>query len=635
MEVKGKHSLELVRKLKLVNNFYSFRDIQFMVAAVKNVGLIDLAQGIAQTIPELNRLSRGLITLATLGPSRRFSIGKRIEYWAQKAPHRTAIRFEDKSWTYAEFNAWANRVADSFKANGVKAGDAVGILMENRPEVLVCVTAAVKLGAVAAMLNNNQRGEVLSHSLKLVNPKLIVVSSECDEAIASTEFTPKKHPEVVFIWNRAESQEKPPLGYLNLETETQLRSDKNPRSVAKVKASQPCYYIFTSGTTGLPKASVMTHYRWAAVMSGIGAASLRINSDDIFYCCLPLYHNNALTVSWGSVLSAGATIALDRKFSASRFWDRIRFYNATSFCYIGELLRYLLNQPTSSNDKNHRIRIIVGNGLRAEIWDDFERRFGINRICEFYGASESNIGFINVFGVPQTAGFSPLPYAIIEFDQEAEEPIRNKKGFMQRVERGGTGLLISEVSKRRPFDGYTDAKASEKKLFRNVFKNGDCWFNSGDLVRDQGMRHIQFVDRVGDTYRWKGENVATSEVEAVLSADPEIDHAVVYGVTVPGMDGRAGMAAITLRNGIEFDGMHISRYLFSKLPAYAVPLFIRLREEQETTGTFKYRKVDLKKEGFDPRQVSDPLYVLCNKQNGYEALTADVFDRIVKGAIRL
>lgn len=605
-----------------------------MVSVAKNVGLIDLAQGIVQTIPELNRLSRGLITLATLGPSRRFSIGKRIEYWAQKAPHRTAIIFEDKSWTYAEFNAWANRVADSFKAHGVKAGDAVGILMENRPEVLVCVTAAVKLGAVAAMLNNNQRGDVLSHSLKLVSPKLIVVSSECDEAIASTVFTPQKHPEVVFFWNRAESQEKPPLGYLNLEKEIQLRNDKNPRSVAKVKASQPCYYIFTSGTTGLPKASVMTHYRWAAVMSGIGAASLRINSHDIFYCCLPLYHNNALTVTWGSILSAGATMALDRKFSASRFWDRIRFYNATSFCYIGELLRYLLNQPTSPNDKNHHIRIIVGNGLRAEIWDDFERRFGINRICEFYGASESNIGFINVFGVPQTAGFSPLPYAIIEFDQESEEPLRNKKGFMRRVERGGTGLLISEVSKRRPFDGYTDSKASEKKLFRNVFKNGDCWFNSGDLVRDQGMRHIQFVDRVGDTYRWKGENVATSEVEAALSADPEIDHAVVYGVTVPGMDGRAGMAAITLRNGIGFDGMHISRYLFSKLPAYAVPLFIRLRAEQETTGTFKYRKVDLKKEGFDPSQVSDPLYVLCDKQNGYEVLTADIFDRVANGSIR-
>jgi fatty-acyl-CoA synthase len=355
----------------------------------------------------------------------------------------------------------------------------------------------------------------------------------------------------------------------------------------------------------------------------------------VFYCCLPLYHNNALTVSWSCTLAAGATFALDRKFSASKFWDRIRHFDATAFCYIGELLRYLLNRPASERDRDHRVRLIVGNGLRPEIWEQFERRFGIERIYEFYGASESNIAFINAFGVSQTAGFTPMSFAIVEFDNDAEAPLRDKKGWMKRVKKGGVGLLISEVTAKRPFDGYTDPAAGEKKLLRDVFKKGDCWFNTGDLVRDQGMRHIQFVDRVGDTFRWKGENVATGEVEGVLAREDSIEHGAVYGVTVPGCDGRAGMAAITLKAGRELDGAALARTMTTALPAYAVPLFLRIREQQDTTGTFKYRKIELKQEGFDPGKVREPLYVLTDRERGYEPLTAELFRRIADGALRL
>lgn len=402
-----------------------------------------------------------------------------------------------------------------------------------------------------------------------------------------------------------------------------------------MRARQPCFYIFTSGTTGMPKASVMTHYRWLAAMAGVGGLTLRLRRDDVFYCCLPLYHNNALTVCFSAILSSGATLALDRKFSASRFWDRVRHYDATVFCYIGELLRYLLNRPESAGDRNHRIRAITGNGLRPEIWEAFEQRFGITRIFEFYGASESNIAFINAFGVSQTAGFTPLPFAIVEFDAESETPLRDARGRLQRVAKGGVGLLISEVTARRPFDGYTDPAAGEKKLFRNVFKKGDVWFNSGDLVRDQGLRHIQFVDRVGDTFRWKGENVATGEVEGVLAKEAAIEHGVVYGVSVPGCDGRAGMAAITLKPGAAFDGKALANRFDEALPAYAVPLFIRLQTEQQTTGTFKYRKVELKQEGFDPGVVGEPLYVLADREQGYQPLTAEVFARITQGGLRL
>ncbi|MBV8063188.1 MAG: long-chain-acyl-CoA synthetase, partial [Nevskia sp.] len=386
-------------------------------------------------------------------------------------------------------------------------------------------------------------------------------------------------------------------------------------------------YIFTSGTTGMPKASVMTHYRWLRGMAGLGQMTMRLKQDDALYCPLPLYHNNALTVSWGAVLGAGCSLALGRKFSASRFWDEIRRYDATSFCYIGELCRYLLNRPATPEDREHLVRLIVGNGLRPEIWEQFQQRFGIEQIYEFYGASESNLAFVNAFGLSRTAGFCPMPFAIVEFDAEEEKARRGGDGFLRKVKRGEVGLLVTEVTDKAPFDGYTDKKASEAKLLRDVFKKGDVWFNTGDLVRDQGWRHIQFVDRVGDTFRWKGENVATTEVEGALNAFPGIEQAVVYGVEVPDCDGRAGMASLSCADGA-FDGAALAQHLHNRLPAYAVPLFLRLRAEQETTATFKYRKVDLKRAGFDPGQTAEPLYLLLDPQRGYEPLTQELYARI-------
>lgn len=206
---------------------------------------------------------------------------------------------------------------------------------------------------------------------------------------------------------------------------------------------------------------------------------------------------------------------------------------------------------------------------------------------------------------------------------------------MQRVGTGEVGLLISKITKRRPFDGYTDPKASERKLLRDVFRKGDCWLNTGDLVRRQGLRHIQFVDRTGDTFRWKGENVATGEVEGVLAKTPGVEHGVVYGVQVAGHDGRAGMAALTLTPDTPFDGQALARHLLQALPAYAVPVFIRLRDEQDTTGTFKYRKVDLKAQGFDPTTLPDPVYVLLDADSGYQRLTEQLAQAIVSGEQRL
>ena len=594
------------------------------------VHLGDLARGVLRVLPETLSFQKGLWNLARFAPDRAASIGLRLEDIARRDPKRIALAFDEQRWTYAEFNAWANRIAAVFRAHGVSSGDTVAILMENRPEVLACVAAAVKLGAIAAMLNHNQRGEVLTHSLGLTRPRLLVCGAECREALESTEFHPGVDRKRTYLWT---GPGKAPSGYRDLEVEISGKPSSNPLETAKVLPKQPCFYIFTSGTTGMPKASVMTHYRWLRGMAGLGQMTMRMKPDDTLYCPLPLYHNNALTVSWGAVLGAGCTLALGRKFSASRFWDEIRRYDATAFCYIGELCRYLLNRPATPQDREHLVRLIVGNGLRPEIWEQFQQRFGIEHIYEFYGASESNLAFVNAFGLSKTAGFCPMPFAIVEFDTEEEKGKRGGDGLMRKVKRGEVGLLITEVTDKAPFDGYTDKKASEAKLLRDVFKKGDVWFNTGDLVRDQGWRHIQFVDRVGDTYRWKGENVATTEVEGALNAFAGIEQAVVYGVEVPGTDGRAGMASLSCAAG--FDGAALAEHLRGRLPAYAVPLFLRLRAEQETTATFKYRKVELKRAGFDPGQIDEPLYVLLDAQRGYEALTPELFARIGRRELKL
>ncbi|MFP5357111.1 MAG: long-chain-acyl-CoA synthetase [Gammaproteobacteria bacterium] len=583
----------------------------------------DLLQGAWRRLPQTGPFLRGLWHLARIKPDSACSLGLLLEMRAREQPQQIALRFEDRSWTYAEFNAWANRLSAVLRLQGVGPGERVAILMENRAEVLALVAATVKLGAVAVMLNHQQRGAALQHSLQLGTPRCLVAGAECLPALETVPIAdiPAR------LWD---GEGGCPPGWQALRDLAQRQPAADPPETQSVLARQPCFYIFTSGTTGLPKASVMTHYRWLRGMAGLGMMGLRLTPQDVLYCPLPLYHNNALTVSWGAVLGAGATLALARRFSASGFWQDIRAQGATSFCYIGELCRYLINQPPSADDRRHGVHSMIGNGLRPEIWETFQSRFGIEHISEFYGASEANLAFVNGFGLSRTAGFCPMPFAVVAFDPEQEQPLPDARGRLQKVRPGEVGLLITEVSERTPFDGYTDRRASEAKLLRDVFTPGDCWFNTGDLVRDQGYRHIQFVDRVGDTFRWKGENVATSEVEAVLTRHPDVEQAVVYGVTVPGQEGRAGMAALTLRTpGLDTAGL--AAFLRESLPPYAVPCFLRLQREPQTTSTFKYRKVELKREGFDPARVQEPLYVLSSGQRGYEPLQPEHHARILAG----
>ncbi|MGI9123541.1 MAG: long-chain-acyl-CoA synthetase FadD6 [Mycobacterium sp.] len=578
--------------------------------ARKSVGLLDLATRLPALVLDTPVVLRAALTGLLTTPNSRASIAKVFQDRAARREDRTFLRFQGRGITYGQANETANRYAAVLADRGVRRGDVVGIMLRNSPDAVLTMLAAVKCGAVAGMLNYNQRDDVLAHSIGLLNARVVVAESDLVEPIVDSGADVAN---LITVENIARLAEGKPAG--------------NPRSASEVQARDPAFYIFTSGTTGHPKASVMTHQRWLRALAGFSGLGVRLRGNDTLYCALPLYHNNALTVALSSVIDAGATLALGKTFSASKFWDEVIANDATAFIYIGELCRYLLNQPPKPTDRAHKVKVIVGNGLRPEIWEEFTERFGIKRVVEFYAASEGNTAFINIFNIPCSTGINPMPLAYVEYDPETGEPVRGTDGRVRRVPAGEPGLLMSPVTRLAPFDGYTDKAASEKKLVRNAFKDGDAWFNTGDVMSPQGMGHAAFADRLGDTFRWKGENVATTDVEAALARHRRVEECTVFGVEVPDTGGRAGMAAIKLRDGAEFDGKALAATLYRRLPGYAVPLFVRIVDSLETTSTFKSRKVDLREAAYGP-QVPDPLYVLNGRDEGYvpfyEAYPAEV-----------
>ncbi|MDT5217855.1 MAG: fatty-acyl-CoA synthase [Mycobacterium sp.] len=588
-----------------------------------SVGLLDIATKLPGLLMDMPVIVRGVITGFGARPTAKTSIGKVFQERAARYGDKLFIQFEDQQLTYREANETVNRYAAVLAARGVGHGDVVGVMLRNSPHSVLLMLAVVKCGAVAAMLNYHQRGKVLAHSINLLGAKAVVAETDFIEPISESGADTN--------------------GLMTLDELQQLAASApatNPATTTAVLAKDKAFYIFTSGTTGMPKASVMTHYRWLRALAGFGGLGMRLNTDDTLYCCLPLYHNNALTVALSSVLNSGSTLALGKSFSASRFWDDVIRYDATAFVYIGEICAYLLNQPPKPTDRKHHVRVIAGNGLRPAIWDEFTKRFGIARVCEFYAASEGNTAFLNVFNVDKTTGICPSPIAFVEYDEETGGPARGDDGRVRKVKTGQPGLLLSKVSSFQPFDGYTDEEATEKKLVRGAFKDDDVWFNTGDLMRSQGFRHAAFTDRLGDTFRWKGENVATTEVEAAISTDPQVEEATVFGVEVEGAGGKAGMAAIQLKDGQEFDGKALAKAAYEHLPGYAVPLFVRITSELAHTSTFKSQKVDLRKEGYggntgegdeDAGDIEDPIYVLAGRDEGYVEFYADYPSEVVDG----
>ncbi len=559
----------------------------------------------ARNAPRLPRQAAVLPGVLSARGTRPLSIASFVERNARRHASRPALVTAGEALTWRQFNRLANRFAHGLADRGIGRGDVVAMMLPNGPEVVALVAATAKLGAVAAPLNTAQRGKVLAHSVAVADSKAVV---------AAPEFAGRFDEP----WPVAD-----------------LPADRawDPPSSRAVTLDDPAFTIFTSGTTGLPKASVMTHNRWVKAGAIYGAALLRLRPDDVLYVPLPFFHNMALTATWSSACRAGAALAIAPRFSASAFWDDCRRFGATAFPYIGEIPRYLLARPPSDADRHHSVRAVFGVGMRPDLWGPFCDRFGIDDVFESYAASEGNTMFVNPLAIRGSIGFCVTPHELVRYDVDAGAIVRGPDGKPVRAARGEPGLLLAEVTDRFAFDGYTDPEASEKKLHRDLFAPGDVWFDSGDLLRKIGWGHAEFVDRVGDTFRWKSENVSTGEVEAILGAHPGVAEVAVYGVEVPGAPGRAGMAAVVADPAAGLDLADLVAHCRRELPPYAVPVFVRLVGALETTGTHKHRKAGLRDEGYDPARVSDPLYVVTRED--VRGVDGDAVAAIADGSLRL
>lgn len=554
-------------------------------------------------------------------------------------PEKKLLVFEGRSYTYREADQLSSKAARVLLHHTeLQEGDTVALFLGNEPDFVWIWLALWKLGCTAALLNSNIRAKSLLHCFTCCGAKTLITGADLQEAVE--EVLPVLKQQEVRVFQLGENRRRD--GIENLSEKINAASDEQlPRSLrSKVTMKTPALYIYTSGTTGLPKAAVINHERvWLASflqrMSGV-------QSDDVIYMCLPLYHTAGFLMGLTGAIERGITVVLKRKFSASQFWNDCRNYNVTVIQYIGEIMRYLCNTPKTDRDRMHNVRLALGNGLRSDTWAEFLQRFGDVRICECYGATEGNVGLVNYVGKIGSIGrvnaiLKRLTcYAFIKYDAERDEPVRDAQGYCVEVDTGETGLLVAKITKVAPFSGYANNKQqTEKKKLLNVFEKGDFYFNTGDLMKVDAQGFVYFQDRIGDTFRWKGENVATTEVADILLMMDFMEEANVYGVKVAGHEGRIGMAAITLKEGRGFDCFAAYKHFESFLPAYARPCFIRIQDTLDITGTYKQMKVKLAEEGFDPSTIRDKLYFLDDKKKTYVPMMQDMFNSINSGQLRL
>jgi len=563
-----------------------------------------------------------------------------FEHMACQFADNTLIKFHNASYTYREFNERCNQIAHYLVEHGIESGDVVALYMENRPEYLLYLTAISKTGATAALVNNSQTHKVLLHSINLVSPKAIISGEEviqniCDvKSEITTQLPLYIVPDADSDWAKNNNDHS----FVDIHEETLNGPRQNLARSQDIKAESPALYVYTSGTTGLPKASIQSHNKIVRTSVALGMVTSGIKETDTLYCCLPFYHATAFYMCWSTAVANGATTAIRRKFSASNFWSDIHRFDATVFIYIGELCRYLLNQEPTEQENNHNIRMVIGNGLRPELWDEFQQRFRVDRINEFYGSSEGNVSCLNLFNQKQTMGFCVGPHAIVKLDIDTEEPLRDSNGYLIKTALGEPGLLLGKITALAAFEGYTDKEKNASKIITDAFHKGDKWFNTGDIVKNLGFRHLQFVDRSGDTFRWKGENVSTGEVEMIANLFPGIAECVAYGVEIPNTNGRAGMVAVIPKDsGAELDTDAFYAFLKSELPSYAVPIFIRTLSSVDATGTFKYQRSRLKQQSYlvdSFEHKADKAYVALPGTNSYQVVDANIIEGIKNNQYR-
>jgi fatty-acyl-CoA synthase len=594
-----------------------------------------LPAGVLRETTYIASLAREFWRLRNAKPESPVTIIDIFEHHARRTPESPAILYGDDTLTYGGLNRLADQYAHWARNIGLTRGDCVALLMENRPDYIAAWLGLFKLGVTVALINTNLRGGALAHSIAVCGARHLVLGSELAADYLDARIVMALPPRAWVTGGLC-------VGCDNLDAALnsvpQSPADKGWRD--GLTCADLAFYIFTSGTTGPPKAANISHFRTLFMMQGFGGA-VGTQASDRIYDVLPLYHSAGGICGPGMALTVGASLILRRKFSVHEFWEDCARYRPTVFQYIGELCRYLLNAPPSPHERDHVLRAIIGNGLRPDIWQAFQSRFAIPRIIEFYGATEGNVALLNYDGKIGAVGRIPwyarglLPTRIVRFDIETETPLRDADGFCIECADGEVGEAIGKITSepKSRFEGYTREADTEKKILRHVFRSRDVWFRTGDLMKRDHLGYFYFIDRIGDTFRWKGENVATSEVAEALQVISGISEANVYGVTVPGYDGRAGMAALVVTS--DFDPSLLAGQLRGNLPDYARPAFLRVLPQMELTGTFKQRKVDLAREGFDPSQISNPLYVLDSRTSRYESLDAARYEDILNGKLKL
>jgi fatty-acyl-CoA synthase len=534
-----------------------------------------------------------------------------VDELADRYGDAPALLSDRETFTYRQLAARANQYARWSLAQGIQKGDTVCLMMPNRPEYMALWLGVTRVGGVVALINSNLTGATLAHCVNVVTPKHIIVATEL---LGQFENARALITGDARLWVHGEA--KSDLARIDRAVDALASGKLAPQETRALTIEDRALFIYTSGTTGLPKAANMNHYRM--MLAGHAFAGVMATKPtDRMYDCLPMYHSAGGLLATGALLINGGSVVIKEKFSAREFWDDIVRWDCTIFQYIGEFCRYLANSPPHPKETAHRLRLACGNGLRPDVWPDFKRRFRIPHIIEFYAATEGNVSLFNFEDREGAVGRIPwfiesrFPTKVVRFDLDSQQPIRGPQGFCIECAPEEAGEVIGKILKdaSKPgarFEGYATKSDTEKKVLHDVFAKGDSWFRTGDLMRKDADGYFYFVDRIGDTFRWKGENVSTTEVEETIGRFPGIAESNVYGVSIPGHDGRAGMAALVLDGSFDLAAFH--RHLAASLPDYAQPLFLRIRGEMDVTSTFKQKKIDFVAQGFDPAATSDPIY---------------------------
>jgi fatty-acyl-CoA synthase len=611
-----------------------------------NMALVEIERTIERRAAADGALAdwvRALEATASIAGKTERTLFRVIEELAQSQGAAEALISARGTFTYRTLAERANRYARWALDLDLKKGETVCLMMPNRPDYMAIWLGITAVGGVVALLNTQLRGPSLAHCIGVVKPKHVIVAGELTDQFRSAELSGQPA-----IWAHGRTQVSG-RGYLRIDREVE-RFSAAPLTSQELRRAPTladrALTIYTSGTTGLPKAANVSHRRlvqWSFWFAGL----MDVGPDDRMYDCLPMYHSIGGVVATGALLVRGGSVFIAEKFSASEFWNEITDWDCTLFQYIGELCRYLVNAPEHPRERKHRLRLCCGNGLKADVWQEFQARFDIPRILEFYAATEGNVSLYNVEGKVGAIGRVPsflthrFPLALVKFDPGTDAPVRDGSGYCVRSGTNEIGEAIGRIRSGATraggaiaeFEGYTGAEDTERKILRNVFENGDAWYRTGDLMRRDAGGFYYFVDRIGDTFRWKGENVATSEVAAALMAFPGISEASVYGVAIPRTEGAAGMA--TLVGEAKLDFAALRAHLARRLPPYARPLFLRLKGRLEVTATFKPKKTELAREGFDLTVVRDPIYFDDPASKAYVPLDTALYERIDAGKIRL